>query len=153
MVDCHVYAPCETFCFLQRIGQSLREGGPHDLKLERFIEAVNDEEASLSYRKSETSDVEQIISERKEKVTQLKRIMYVLFETGEEHVMCVAWQVTRGVDATENLCHTCLCHGIMILFVTLKWTSTQNIYCITIFCLRIFLESEASHVKLSQLYW
>ena len=90
MVDCHVYAPCETFCFLQRIGQSLREGGPHDLKLERFIEAVNDEEASLSYRKSETSDVEQIISERKEKVTQLKRIMYVLFETGEEHVMCVA---------------------------------------------------------------
>ena len=54
---------------LQRIGQSLRQGGPPNLKLERFVEAVKDEEASLSYhaligtRKQSVSDMEQIFSE------------------------------------------------------------------------------------------
>ena len=54
----------------QHIGQSLRDGGPHDLKLERFLEAVYCESTQLSYdalvgtRKQSVSDVEQVFSSR-----------------------------------------------------------------------------------------
>ena len=61
----------DTPMFLfQRIGQSLRNGGPKELKLERFMEAVYDEEVKLSYhaligtRKQSVADVEQIFSAR-----------------------------------------------------------------------------------------
>ena len=53
---------------IQRIAQSLREGGPAELRLERFMEAVQDPEVQLSYhamigtRKQSVTDVEQIFS-------------------------------------------------------------------------------------------
>ena len=80
-----------AYCVLQQIGQSLREGEPPNLKLERFIEAVKDEEALLSYhaligtRKQSVSNVEQIFSER---VLQ-KLNTCGLSETGEKLVICV----------------------------------------------------------------
>ena len=54
----------------QCIAQSLRDGGPYDLKLERFLEAVYCESTQLSYhalvgtRKQSVSDVEQVFSSR-----------------------------------------------------------------------------------------
>ena len=54
----------------QHIAQSLRDGRPHDLKLERFMEAVHSESTQLSYhalvgtRKQSVSDVEQVFSSR-----------------------------------------------------------------------------------------
>ena len=53
---------------MQRIAQSLRCGGPADLRLERFMEAVQDPDVQLSYhaiigtRKQSVTDVEQIFS-------------------------------------------------------------------------------------------
>ena len=52
----------------QRTAQSLRDGGPRDLKLEKFLEAVCCESTQLSYhalvgtRKQSVSDVEQVFS-------------------------------------------------------------------------------------------
>ena len=54
----------------QHIAQSLRDGGPRDLKLERFLEAVYCESTQLSYRalvgtrKHSVSDVEHVFSSR-----------------------------------------------------------------------------------------
>ena len=55
---------------LQRIAKSLRDGGPRNLQLQRFVEAVYDQDAQLSYhaligsRKQSVSNVEQIFSSR-----------------------------------------------------------------------------------------
>ena len=52
----------------QRIAQSLRSGGPAELRLERFLQAVQDPEVQLSYhamigtRKQSVTDVEQTFS-------------------------------------------------------------------------------------------
>ena len=54
---------------MQRVAQSLRNGGPKELQLERFMEALYDPESQLSYhalvgtRKQSVSDVEHIFSE------------------------------------------------------------------------------------------
>ena len=56
------------FCFFVyyncsvAIAQSLRDGGPHDLKLERFMEAVYNQDAQLSYHALVGTDVSQIFS-------------------------------------------------------------------------------------------
>lgn len=53
----------------QRIGHSLREGGPHHIQLERFEEALHDPEAGLTYtalsgiRKQSVEDVERLFGE------------------------------------------------------------------------------------------
>lgn len=68
--DCYMTHALSLILFFQRIGQSLREGGPEELRLERFIEAVKDDETALSYhaligtRKQSVSDVEQIFGEK-----------------------------------------------------------------------------------------
>ena len=55
--------------FLQRIGQSLRQGVPFDLQLERFKEALHDTSSGLTYsalsgvRKQSVQDVERLLSE------------------------------------------------------------------------------------------
>ena len=55
--------------FLQQIGQSLRQGGPFDLQLERFEEALHDTSSGLTYsalsgvRKQSVQDVERLFSE------------------------------------------------------------------------------------------
>lgn len=55
---------------LQRIAQSLREGGPQELKLERYMEAVSERDVQLSYhalirsRKQSVPDAEQLFGSR-----------------------------------------------------------------------------------------
>ena len=59
---------CPFFGF-QRIAQSLRQGGPHDIQLERFVEALHDTSSGLTYsalsdvRKQSVQDVERLFSE------------------------------------------------------------------------------------------
>lgn len=58
-----------TNLVIQRIGQSLRKGGPLDIQLERFEEALHDPSAMLTYtaltgiRKQSVEDVERLFSE------------------------------------------------------------------------------------------
>lgn len=56
-----------TYCFsVLCIGHSLRQGGPHNLQLERFEEAVHDPAARLTFcalsgvRKQSVEDVERL---------------------------------------------------------------------------------------------
>ena len=62
-----------TFITMQRIGQSTRRGGPSNMKLERFNEALYDPTTKLTYpaltgqRKQSIRDVEILFSEAVEK--------------------------------------------------------------------------------------
>ena len=53
----------------QRIAQSLRQGSPCDIQLERFVEALHDTSSDLTYsalsgvRKQSVQDVERLFSE------------------------------------------------------------------------------------------
>ena len=55
--------------FFQRIGHSLRQGGPHHIHLERFEEALHDTAAGLTYsalsgiRKQSVQDVERLFGQ------------------------------------------------------------------------------------------
>ena len=55
---------------MQRIGQSLRQGSPNGVKLERFEEALHDSSAHLTYpalsgtRKQSIEDVERLFGEK-----------------------------------------------------------------------------------------
>ena len=74
--DGHVFKVLLFLCFrashvilLQRIGQSLRQGGPFDIRLERFEEAVHDTSSGLTYsalsgvRKQSVQDVERLFGD------------------------------------------------------------------------------------------
>ena len=58
-----------SFLLLQRIGHSTRRGGPHQLKLEVFADALHDKSAQLTMaaftgqRKQSIQDVENLFSE------------------------------------------------------------------------------------------
>ena len=60
------YSSASHVIFLQRIGQSLRQGGPLDIHLERFEEALHDTSSGLTYsalsgvRKQSVQDVERL---------------------------------------------------------------------------------------------
>ena len=60
---------CIHFFGFQRIAQSLRQGGPHDIQLERFVGALHDTSSGLTYsalsgvRKQSVQDVERLFSE------------------------------------------------------------------------------------------
>ena len=56
-------------CDFQRISHSLRQGGPNDIQLERFVEAVHDTSSGLTYSalsgvcKQSVQDVERLFSD------------------------------------------------------------------------------------------
>ncbi len=56
--------------YMQRIGQSTREGGPASIDLEHFMEALHDPSTNLTYqaltgaRKQSVSDVERLFSDK-----------------------------------------------------------------------------------------
>ena len=98
---CVHYFSC-LFLILYRIGTSTRLGGPNDLQLERYVEALEDLTSGLTYyaaltgqRRQSVTDVEHLFGSQllafmmeKQCVVEAEYIEAVL--VGEEHV-------TRGV--------------------------------------------------------
>ena len=103
----------------------MRDGGPSELKLERFMEAVYCNDTSLSYhaligtQKQSVSDVEQIFSAGV--LAFMERVF--LKSTSKQEIYCIASYLgtTQRVKLIKNRVFTNysqLCHFLVCDFIT-----------------------------------